>query len=397
MLFHRRGGVVVKPTGTPFGQEVARERAVRGWTLRELAVKSGLAYSRIHRIETDPNRDVTFEDALRLGKAFGVPSAWLLRGGELRNRILAAARASDRDDAEHAVSRVLHVLELAEQLETHSAEPVLALRGVEFTRSADESPAAWGRCTAEQVRVSAGIQGGPIEDIAAFIEDNHWAFVVVDDLPETVDGLAVRDSNSGRALVAAGTALGWERQRFTLAHELGHLLAGEMKIETVPTGATRQVTEVMANEFARNLLVPMADVLAHPRSLERAWTVADAAKLAWEYRVSPQVLGIQLERAGVVDRSFIQRLAGATAEAWSVLGGWSPARRALAAGAGQRRIPPMLADRALEAWKMRHIATATHARLLGIETSEAEELLAKAGMQRTSRREPSHAAMALAD
>lgn len=366
---------------TPFGRQVLRERKRRQWSQRALEEKSGLDHMRIHRIETDPSREITFEEVMRLAAAFGVPASWLVRGGEVRDRVLAAARARDGEDAEDAVDQVVHVLELAEQLQRVASDLQSVRPPGGFGQSrGDVSPRDWGRLAAEGLRMRSEVVEGPIDDLPTFIESKANVFVTVDDLPESVDGLALQDPKTGFALVAAATGQPWERQRFTLAHELGHLCAGEMAIEAVSSRGQTSRHEQAAHEFARNLLVPIADLQARSQSMSHSWTAPEAAAVAWEYRVSPQVVGIQLERAGAGSTALTRQLSQTTSEAWSRLGGWAPERDSLAASAKARRVPPALAKAARLAWQDRRIPAATLGRLLGFETEETESLLREVGV-----------------
>ena len=365
-------------SGTAFGRQVARERGRRKWSLRDLAAHSGLSHSRIRRIETDPEREITLEDVLVLADAFGVPASWLVRGAAVRDRVLAAARARDTENAEAAVDQIVHVLELAQQLDSIANVDSPGMSVSAMPRVGTETTREWGRAKAESIRRAAGYTSGPIQDLASFIEEHTGAFVVIDDLPPNVDGVSLRDPETGYAVVAASTALPWERQRFTLAHELGHLVAGEMMVEEVSSQAGNH-RETAAHEFARNLLIPTGDL--EPTKADEGWTAMDAARVAWRYRVSPQVVGIQLERAGIGNRRLTDELAQVSAEAWSGIGGWAPERGSLAAAASMRRIPPLLADRALEAWRNSRIPAATIGRLLNYSTEQVESLLKEVGIE----------------
>jgi Zn-dependent peptidase ImmA (M78 family)/transcriptional regulator with XRE-family HTH domain len=365
-------------SGSPFGRQVARERGRRKWSLRDLAEHSGLSHSRIRRIETDPNREITLDDVLTLADAFGVPASWLVRGAAVRDRVLTAARTRDGEDAEVAVDQIVHVLELSQQLDSIANSESAGMFITAMPRADQESVREWGRTKAEWIRRVAGVPSHPIHDLPAFIEAHTGAYVVIDDLPQGVDGVSLRDPDMGYAVAAASTALTWERQRFTLAHELGHLLAGQMMIEEV-NGRTRNPEETAAHEFARNLLIPVGDLVAI--KMNGSWTAMDAARVAWDYRVSPHVVGIQLERAGLGTRRLTNDLMQVSSEAWSRVGGWAPERESLAAAASARRIPPRLAERALEAWRNRRIPAATIGRLLNYPTEQVEVLLEEVGVE----------------
>ncbi len=370
-------------TGTPFGRQVRRERTRRGWSQRELADQSTLALARINRIENDPTRTITFNDAASLSRAFGIPATWLFRGAEIRDRILSAARTIEQERAEESVDQIVHVLDLSDQLDSIDGQKIPNQIAVQAPMASSDTAAEWGRRTAGYFREIAGVPTGPIEDLVSLIEEFGKAYVVMDVLPPEVDGLSIRDPKSGYAVVAASTNLHWERQRFTLAHELGHLLAGEMVIEAV-NGQKGNKKETAANEFARNLLIPARDLCEMDPSTTNSWNAQDAAKVAWQYRVSPQVVGIQLERSGLGGRPLTEELSQVGAEVWSQIGGWSADRDSLVAKAKARRIPSELAARAIKAWQGRRIPTATIGRLLNLSTQQTEQLLSEAGLARES-------------
>jgi Zn-dependent peptidase ImmA (M78 family)/transcriptional regulator with XRE-family HTH domain len=376
----------VKSATSTFGQRVAKERAQRGWTLRQLAGLSGLPYARIHRIETDPAREITFLDAVRLADAFGIPAAWLVNGSQIKDRLAAAARSSTEAEIGEAIDAVLPVLELAAQLdeldELDELDDGAASRPVSVEQPRHRtSPREWGREQAERVRTDWGVPSGPVHDLARPIEAGSGAMVVVAAFPEGVDGLALTDPQTGNSLLAVGETVHWERQRFTLAHELGHLVAGDRVVEAV-TPTSSSPTETAASEFARNFLVPLADLRNRAAARTEPWDELAVATLAWEYRVSPAVMAIQLRRANLAADSLVTRVSQVSANTWSMLGGWQPERHSLTAGSEARRVPPALVARALQAWTRALIPTATIARLLAEDTTAVEQRLHELGVQR---------------
>lgn len=362
-----------------FGQRIAKERAHRGWTLRHLATLSGVPYARIHRIETDPAREITFLDAVRLADAFGIPAAWLVNGSQVKDRVLAAARSSSETEVEAAIDAVLPVLELAAQLDELDEATAHRPTSLEQPRHRT-SPRDWGRDNAERLRATWGVPSGPVRDLARLIEERSGALVVVTAFPDGVDGLTLTDPHAGNTVLAVGETVHWERQRFTLAHELGHLIAGDRVVEAV-TPTSSSPTETAASEFARNFLVPLADLRSRAEGRSEPWDELAVAGLAWEYRVPPAVLAIQLRRAGLAPDSLVGRMSQVSANSWSVLGGWEPERHSLAAGAATRRVPPALIERALRAWTRALIPSATIARLLAEETDALEARLRELGIE----------------
>jgi Zn-dependent peptidase ImmA (M78 family)/transcriptional regulator with XRE-family HTH domain len=349
-----------------FGRHVRKERLARDWTIRDLAARSGLAVARIHRIETDPERGITSEDVLRLAGAFGMPMSWLAQGSQVRARVLAAARCAAQASAEEALDSVLPVVELAAQLDDlDNADAVVS--GLPEQPRHRTAPRVWGRHVAEVLRNEWKLGTGPIHDLASVIEDHSNVMVVVAPLSEGVDGLAVADPQTGHTMIAVAETDRWERQRFTLAHELGHLIAGDRLVEAVTTRG-QSLSETAASEFARNFLVPIAGLRRLQDERGRMWDEAAVAEAAWTYRVSPEVFAIQLSRANLAPDSLVNRVSTVSANTWSRLGGWEPQRRALAAAANTRRVPPGLLSRARDAWQAGLIPAATIARVLREET-----------------------------
>jgi Zn-dependent peptidase ImmA (M78 family) len=324
-----------------------------------------MSHSRLNRIENDPDRPVSFDDAMFIADALGIPSAWLIQGSHVRDRVLAAARTGHEENAEGAVDSVMHILELAAQLDDLEPNPKAVSPLPAWSRSKDTTPQEWGKATAIRFREWSGQPSGPISDLPAFIESRGDVFVTIDALPEDVNGLAIADPQTGHAVIAADSTPLWERQRFTLAHELGHLLAGELVVEGVRADGTRSEREVAANEFARNLLVPTSDLVPlSPDSEEGTWTPSEVARVAWEFRVSPAVVAIQLVRAGLAPNSLVQRVSSVSADSWSHIGGWAHERQAMTSAANTRRVPPKLAERAIAAYEAGYIPVATLGRLL---------------------------------
>jgi Zn-dependent peptidase ImmA (M78 family)/transcriptional regulator with XRE-family HTH domain len=369
----------VNTATSSFGQRIAKERGHRGWTLRHLATLSGVPYARIHRIETDPAREITFLDAVRLADAFGIPPAWLVNGSQIKDRVLAAARSSSETEVDAAIDAVLPVLELAAQLDELDEATAHPLASLEQPRHRT-SPRDWGRDNAQRLRTAWGAPSGPVHDLARLIEERSGTMVVVAAFPDGVDGLALTDPQAGNTVLAVGETVHWERQRFTLAHELGHLIAGDRVVEAV-TSTSSSPTETAASEFARNFLVPLADLRSRAEGRTEPWDELAVASLAWEYRVSPAVLAIQLRRAGLAPDSLVGRVSQVSANSWSVLGGWEPERHSLAAASATRRVPPALIERALRAWTRALIPSATIARLLAEETEAVEARLRELGIE----------------
>jgi hypothetical protein len=137
------------------------------------------------------------------------------------------------------------------------------------------------------------------------------AFVMRDPLPPDVSGMLIpaADNSKKSWIIIVNKKHSLERQRFTMAHELAHLVLHEYK--TPHADGTQRVRfrdassslgtdreEVEANQFAAEILMPATLLIPRLRELgldswdgELSDTVSDAlVGLARECRVSEQAL-----------------------------------------------------------------------------------------------------------
>jgi Zn-dependent peptidase ImmA (M78 family) len=143
----------------------------------------------------------------------------------------------------------------------------------------------------------------------------HLLLVVkFDALPDGVSGMLPRRDDL--ALVAVNAAHPEHRQRFTIAHEIGHFMLHRGVFIDTTTRINERVSrtrskslmgldtdEVQANAFAAELLMP-SDMLEHEfmvrlRSGSRVVS-AIVASLAERFNVSAQAMEIRLKVIGVL-------------------------------------------------------------------------------------------------
>lgn len=180
-------------------------------------------------------------------------------------------------------------------------------------------------------------------DLAGVIESAFGADVAVADLGTDFDGLAV--SSDDVKLILVATSQVPARQRFTLAHELGHLLAGDdqelhLDKDIYAHARGRDPSELRANAFAAAFLMPEPVLRAAVGS--RGLTEETFAALACERGVSPSALAYRLQKFRLIDAGACDRfrvLSGARA-AHLAREGEDFARRV--ATAGSARSPALL-------------------------------------------------------
>jgi len=121
-----------------------------------------------------------------------------------------------------------------------------------------------GAKRARQIREELGLDpAAPLDCVLTLVESDLGLPVVIAALPAGVAGCCWRDGE--RVVLWVNGTHRPVRQRFTLAHELGHLRCshdGAIPVETFVTlgGKTTDSREVQANAFAAELLAPAAGV-----------------------------------------------------------------------------------------------------------------------------------------
>lgn len=154
---------------------------------------------------------------------------------------------------------------------------------------------------ASAFRARHGLGDAPIRDMFQVVEDFRGAFVLSRKFPASQEAFTVHDEESGTTIIAVGTSDNYERQRFTVAHELGHLESGRMSADVHSLlDYKNDADEKWANDFARHLLLPISAVETYLADVGRsrgALTVESVSGLVRVFGVSPAVAMIQLRNS----------------------------------------------------------------------------------------------------
>jgi Zn-dependent peptidase ImmA (M78 family) len=150
----------------------------------------------------------------------------------------------------------------------------------------------------------------PLRCLLTAVEEAGFP-VIVRRLPEEVAGACVRTGDEEVVLWVNG-AQPAVRQRFTLAHELGHAWCGHdgtTSIDTFETlsGDTTDGREVQANSFAAEFLVPRAGI---EEVVEGDPTLEELVVIGAHYGVSAWVVLFRCQMAGVVSEARAEKLRG---------------------------------------------------------------------------------------
>jgi Zn-dependent peptidase ImmA (M78 family) len=153
----------------------------------------------------------------------------------------------------------------------------------------------------------------PVDDIADLV----GALIVRNNFDGTESGFTLREGN--RIIIGVNTRTSRKRQRFTIAHEIGHVILHQNPLivdhsvrmdwrdDVSSLGTEKQ--EIEANAFGASLLMPQDMVIARakeyssraPRSVAgTSWRERLISELAREFDVSTEAMGFRLIRLGVL-------------------------------------------------------------------------------------------------
>lgn len=217
----------------------------------------------------------------------------------------------------------------------------------------------------------------PSGDLAEVIEETFGIDVAIRELGEGFDGLAVATPRA-RLIIVDATAIA-ARQRFTMAHELGHLLASDdQQIHTdediYSSGSRKGESEVRANAFAAALLMPESFITqwCGGRRMDRVLF----CELSTELRVSPSALAYRLGSLRIIDSGERELYRAITGKGAAAEAGKSDAFAFASAEAMRVRAPKSLVADTFKAYERGEASLRPYARLLGVDTRALRAKLA---------------------
>lgn len=276
-----------------FGERLHRARKAADISLRELGDLLGVSHTTINKYEKGDLMPSSGQ-LLQLARALGVRSEYFFRPVEVdladveyRKRANTPKKLLARIDA-----NIRNQAELwRELLALFPARPVVAFSLPDGLPDHITGPEDIEHIAAH-VRGEWALGLNPIPDMIDTLESQGIMVIVTDVADEgKFDGLAGSIANVPVIVVSAG----WpgDRQRFTLAHELGHLLLKER----LPKGMDE---EKACNQFAGAFLLPRAAVQQHLGELRHAIEPAELLLFKHEFGISMMGALYRAYQCGVI-------------------------------------------------------------------------------------------------
>ncbi|WP_158300508.1 ImmA/IrrE family metallo-endopeptidase [Arthrobacter crystallopoietes] len=236
---------------------------------------------------------------------------------------------------------------------------------------------------AADFRRDYNLGNAPINDLSDLIEGRLGIDVAIVEMDDGLDGMVLQDPETNQRIISVACTTSMERQRATLAHEVGHLELKDFAEDGVIQCGVRSAEEIRADSFARHLLVPQQGVTEFLEGLGRArqqLSEGDLAYLVRYFEASPMMVLIQLENAGW--------LAQGQKEAWKSLSagklaaryGWSDEHRASQKKAMTPQAPMRIVAEAMKAYENNVIGLEAVARIRGIRPADLKDELDEVGI-----------------
>lgn len=262
-----------------FGTRLHRARKSAGLSLRDLGALVGLSHAAIKKYEdgiTMPSSDIL----IRLSQALKVRAEYFFRPESLTLQAIEYRKHSSlpKKQLQAVTHEVIDQIERRLEIENlFPQSPIKAFCGIDrlpqkikHLDSVEDVAVALRR--AWQLGLS------PIPDLIDVLEANGIRVFMIDtDADKKFDGLAAQVNGMPIAVVSHN----WpgDRQRFTLAHELGHLiLQGQL--------ANGLDEEKACNRFAGAFLLPRDSLLREMGEHRNALEVKELALLKEEFGLS---------------------------------------------------------------------------------------------------------------
>ncbi|OHV24897.1 hypothetical protein BBK14_22925 [Parafrankia soli] len=368
-------GQAASPRHATVPERVAGLIEASGLTRRDFGLRIGLDESKMSK-SLRGTRRFSSTDLARIAQACEVTVDWLLTGDEPALSLAARTAGGDAGGA----------LATARHLSTMRAD--LAELGY---------PAPWQGPRLEHVPVGWSEQGRRLagraldevdkagrsvleEDLISVIEAVFGVDIAVADLGPGIDGLAVASAEV--ALILLATSPVPARQRFTLAHELGHLLAGDdqdvhLDRDIFDLAQARDPSEIRANAFASAFLMPadaLGDAVGDPVD-PAGFADSCFATLACDLMVTPSALAYRLRNLQMIDSATCDRLKRMTGPKAAHLAGRSDQFARRAAVAGTPRPPGLMLRDTYAAYETGVTTLRPYANLLGVDVDDLSTAL----------------------
>ena len=262
-------------------------RAARGFSQGELAARAGITQGLISKLEHGLTVDPTKETVAAIANALRFPEHFFYSSEKphglppfhYRKRARLGAKALSKIEADINIRR-MHLARLLKsyEIQTNRDFPAIDLERYQWAP----------RDAAEHLRGYWMLPRGPIDNLTETVERAGAIVVQIDFETPLLDALSFRIPGMP-PLIFMNSRMPGDRYRFTLAHELAHLI-----LHNHPESDEQM--EQQADEFAAEFLMPAKEIrphLAYP-------SLGKLGRVKSHWKVSIKALIVQCSRLKLI-------------------------------------------------------------------------------------------------
>jgi Zn-dependent peptidase ImmA (M78 family)/transcriptional regulator with XRE-family HTH domain len=297
----------------------------------------------------------------------GVSMMWLLATDDTpppATLVAARVQPATNPSMQRAQTRIDDFVEVNDLLAGLGYRPRPPRVDGQFAKDDGRPPDEQGYAMAERLRDRLGGSDDlptKLDEFAQFVEIHLGIDVAFEPLDPGLDGMSLVRDDFRLALIGSGISA--TRQRFTLGHEICHILAGDSRSLRVDDDVYGHLSgdEIRANAFSAEFLMPRQAIVEATDGL-----VIDEeliATLLGRFRVSLDALAFRLRHCGMINANETDRVRRMSSARIAMRRGRTDDLQAR----NERRQPGLLLSRAVNAYVEGAISIRPVARILQVE------------------------------
>lgn len=285
-------------TPSLFAERFKSARLMKGFSLQDLsdAIENKLSRQALHRYEK--GEVIPDSDKINLlSRALGVSPDYFFRDtevklGEIEYRKLSKMPQKEasaiREKTREYLSRYLELEEIL-GLNTTFVNPLKNMDVVSDYKDANNA--------AEKLRKAWNLGNGAIFNAVELLEDKNIKVLKLD-VDEAFDGLQTFVNGTIPVVAYNVNKINKpDRIRFTLFHELGHLLLKFGKV------SDRQ-KEILCHQFAGAILFPEETIKSELGNFRNKLSVLELANIKKQYGISMQAIVMRARACGIINENY---------------------------------------------------------------------------------------------
>ncbi|HAQ61382.1 TPA: DNA-binding protein [Candidatus Delongbacteria bacterium] len=277
-----------------FAKRLKSARFVKGYSLQKLADMLNISKQMISKYESGKSLpDST--NLINIAKALGQSADYFFRPvtvelGAINFRKKSGLAIKNQKVVEEKILlRVENYLSI-ESILAIDSEFVNPLKGI-CADNIDKAAEA-----SDVLRKKWELGHDPIHNVINLLEANRIKVIEIDDADDKFDGLSCIINNKFPVIVVNGN-FNTERKRFTLLHELGHLVLN------IPENIEDKEAERICHAFAGNMLIP-SEILKREFGKSRdKITLQELKVFQKEFGMSIQAITYRLIECGIISKN----------------------------------------------------------------------------------------------